>query len=262
MLELKNVKKHYMVKASPLSKSSVIKAVDGISFDVKKGESFGLIGESGSGKSTLGHLICKLIPLTEGNIIYNDQDISKIKGKSLQLLRKDIQVIVQSGKEILDPKMTIKEHLEAPLRVHNMCQQNEYNDRIATLLHDVGLTDDVLEKFPSALSGGMLQRVTIARVLAIEPKLIICDEPVSALDVSIQGLIINLLMDLKEKYDFTYIFITHNLKVIKHICSRIGVIKDGQMVEIGQTHEILIAPKSEYAKILVASMLDEVHQND
>lgn len=262
MLELKNVKKHYMVKASPLSKSSVIKAVDGISFNVKKGESFGLIGESGSGKSTLGHLICKLIPLTEGNIIYNDQDISKIKGKSLQLLRKDIQVIVQSGKEILDPKMTIREHLEAPLRVHNICQRNEYNDCITTLLHDVGLTDDVLEKFPSALSGGMLQRVTIARVLAIEPKLIICDEPVSALDVSIQGLIINLLMDLKEKYDFTYIFITHNLKVIKHICSRIGVIKDGLMVEIGQTHEILNAPKSDYAKKLVASMLDEVHQND
>jgi len=256
MLRLENVKKHYMVKTSPLSKSQIVEAVNGISFEVSHNVSFGLIGESGSGKSTLGHLITRLIPVTEGQIYYNDTDITSLKGRELQSLRKDIQVILQSGKEVLDPKMTIREHLEAPLRVHNICNYSEYDKRLKVHLGDVGLTEEVLNKFPSALSGGMLQRVTIARVLAIEPKLIILDEPVSALDVSIQGLIINLLMDLKEKYGFTYIFITHNLKVIKHICSRIAVIKDGKIVEIGNTEAILNKPQSDYAKLLVGSILN------
>jgi len=256
MLRLENVKKHYIVKTSPLSKSQIVKAVNGVSFEVFENESFGLIGESGSGKSTLGHLITRLIPMTHGCIYYKDRDISYIRGKELQHLRKDIQVILQSGKEVLDPKMTIREHLEAPLRVHDICDFKDYDERLNNLLSDVGLTQDVLDKFPPALSGGMLQRVTIARVLAIEPKLIILDEPVSALDVSIQGLIINLLMDLKDKYGFTYIFITHNLKVIKHICSRIAVIKDGVIVEIGKTEAILNAPQSDYAKLLVASILN------
>lgn len=257
MIKLENVKKHYMIKTSPLSKSTIVKAVDGVSFEVKTGEAFGLIGESGSGKSTLGHLISRLIPVTEGDIYYKEKCITKLKGKDLQKLRKNIQVIMQSGKEVLDPKMTIREHLEAPLRVHDMCGIEEYNDRILKLLSDVGLTEDVLDKFPPALSGGMMQRVTIARVLAIEPELIILDEPVSALDVSIQGLVINLLVDLKKKYGFTYIFITHNLKVIKHICSRIAVIKDGSIVEIGKTEAILNQPQSDYAKLLVSSILNK-----
>ena len=256
MIRLDAVKKHYLVKPSALSSSYTVKAIDGVSFEVAERESFGLIGESGSGKSTLGHLITRLIPVTDGDIYYLEKNITKLKGKELQKLRKEIQVIMQSGKEVLDPKMTVREHLEAPLRVHNICEVSQYTYRINGLLSDVGLTEDVLDKFPPALSGGMLQRVTIARVLAIEPKLIILDEPVSALDVSIQGLVINLLVDLKEKYGFTYIFITHNLKVIKHICSRIAVIKEGEIVEIGKTEDILNAPQSDYAKLLVSSMFD------
>lgn len=262
MLRIENVKKHYMIKTSPLSKSITVKAVNGISFEVNAQEAFGLIGESGSGKSTLGHLISRLIPVTEGEIYYKEHCITKLKGRELQKLRKNIQVIMQSGKEVLDPKMTIREHLEAPLRVHDICEKDAYEGRISNLLSDVGLTEDVLDKFPPALSGGMMQRVTIARVLAIEPELIILDEPVSALDVSIQGLIINLLVDLKKKYGFTYIFITHNLKVIKHICSRIGVIKDGVIVEIGKTEAILNQPQSDYAKLLVASILNNSKVTD
>jgi len=256
MLELKNVRKHYIVKTSTLSKSRLVKAVDDVSFHVREGAAFGLIGESGSGKSTLGHLISRLTPLTKGSVQYRNQEISKLKGKALQDIRKEIQVIMQSGKEVLDPKMTVHEHLQAPLRVHNKCAPKDYDERIKKLLGDVGLTHDILSKYPTELSGGMLQRVTIARVLAVEPKLIILDEPVSALDVSIQGLIINLLVDLKKKYKFTYIFISHNLKVIKHICDEIAVIKDGKIVEIGKTETILKSPQSDYAKLLVSSMLD------
>jgi len=255
MIELKNVKKHYMVKASVLSKEQIVKAVDGISFNIHEGESFGLIGESGSGKSTLGNLICKMIAVTEGQVYFLDEDITKLKGKALRRLRKDIQVIAQSGKEILDPKMTIKEHLEAPLRVHDICDFEDFGPRIEKLLLDVGLSTDVLNQYPYQLSGGMLQRVTIARALAVEPKLIICDEPVSALDVSIQGLIINLLSDLKKKYHFTYLFITHNLKVVKHVCNRIAVIKEGNLIELGETNQILTEPKEDYTKLLVGATM-------
>lgn len=253
MIRLENIKKHYLIDKGLLG-SQKNQAVDGVSFEVERGQAFGLIGESGSGKSTIGHLITRLIPATSGHIYFKDQDITTLKGPKLLALRKEVQVIMQSGKEVLDPKMTIREHLEAPFRVHKICHHDKYEAAIDQLLKDVGLTGEVLDKYPPALSGGMLQRVTIARVLAVQPDLIILDEPVSALDVSIQGLIINLLLDLKKRYGFTYIFISHNLKVVKHVCDRIGVLKDGKLVEIGKTEQVLKTPQSEYAKLLINAM--------
>lgn len=255
MLVIKNLKKNFIVKRPGLSKEEVITAVDGVSFSVMKGESYGIIGESGSGKSTIGNLIARLSVPSSGDIFYEGVDIISLKGKDLRNLRSDIQVIFQSGKETLDPKMTIRELLLTPYRLYDLCSEEDIDAEIEKLLNDVGLRTEVLDKFPHQLSGGMLQRVSIARVLSVKPKLIICDEPISALDVSIQGLIINLLVELKEKYKFTYIFITHNLKVIKHICNRIAVLKDGKIVEENTTCNILNNPTDEYTINLIDSML-------
>lgn len=255
MLEVKNLKKSFIVKKSLLSKEQIIRAVNGVSFFVNDGDSYGIIGESGSGKSTIGNLVSRLTVPNEGEILYNNKDIVKLKGNDLRKIRKDIQVIFQSGKETLDPMMTIRELLLTPFRLYDLCPEENIDKQVLKLLNDVGLAEEVLDKFPHQLSGGMLQRVSIARVLAVKPKLIICDEPISALDVSIQGLIINLLVDLKHQYGFTYIFITHNLKVIKHICNKIAVLKDGYIVEEDYTENILMNPKHEYTKILVNSIL-------
>lgn len=255
MLEVKNLKKTFIIKKSSLSREEVVTAVNDVSFKLEKGDSYGIIGESGSGKSTIGNLIARLSIPTEGEIYYSGNNIVKYKGKQLRELRREIQVIFQSGKETLDPKMTIYDLLLTPFRLYDICPNDKIDIVIEKLLSDVGLSNEVLMKFPHQLSGGMLQRVSIARVLAVKPKLIICDEPISALDVSVQGLIINLLVELKEKYGFTYIFITHNLKVIKHICNRIAVLKNGKIVEEDITNKILEFPTDEYTIKLIKSML-------
>lgn len=256
MLEIKNIDKIYKINVNNLGKTEDLHAVKNVSFTVNENDAFGLIGESGSGKSTIGNMICKSVPITSGDILYKGQSVKGLKGQALKDYRKDVQVISQSGKEVLDPKMTIREHLSAPLSIFNLYEPAQYDEVIKRLLKDVGLTNDILDKFPGQLSGGMLQRITIARVLATEPKLIICDEPVSALDVSIQGLIINLLVTLKKKYKFTYIFISHNLKVVQHICNRIGVLKSGELLETGSTDEVITQPKAEYSKLLVSAMFN------
>lgn len=255
LVELTGLSKHFVLKQSLLAPKIALKAVDDVSFCIYRGETLGLIGESGSGKTTLGHLILRLLDSDQGKITFDGLDITWLPQSSLRRLRKDIQVIFQHSQETLDPKMTLLELLIEPLKLHHIVGPHEFEKEVNKLLDMVGLGEGEKHKFPFQLSGGQKQRVGIARAVASRPRFVVCDEPVSALDVSIQGQILNLLLDLKKELQLTYLFISHDLKVVKYLSDRIAVMHNGKVVEIGQTDQVIRNPRDPYTRQLVNSLL-------
>ena len=256
LLKAENIVKRFPIHGGILSKEiAAVKAVQDISFTLKRGETLGLVGESGCGKSTLGRCLIKLIEPTSGRITFNNQDITDVQGEELKVLRRKMQIIFQDPYASLNPRMTIGAILEEPLVIHNLYKtQKERKDRVLELVDLVGLRPEHLSRYPHEFSGGQRQRVGIARALAVNPELIICDEPVSALDVSIQAQVINLLMDLQQKLGLTYVFIAHDLKVVEHVSTHVAVMYLGRIVEYAEAEELYRNPKHPYTKALLSAI--------
>lgn len=253
LLEVKNVKKYFKSKKSATN-SGFVKAVDDISFDVYKGESFGLVGESGCGKSTLGRTLIRLYEPTDGTVKLNGVDMSTLKGKDEKEMRKKVQIIFQDPSACLNPRRTVEQILMEPFVIHGYKDQEANKKKMMELLDTVGLSEYHLSRFPHELSGGQKQRIGIARALALEPEVIVCDEAVSALDVSVQAQVINLLKELKEEKGITYIFISHNLNVVHHISDRVGVMYLGNMVEIASSSALYVKQYHPYTKALLSAI--------
>lgn len=257
LLEIKNLKKHFSVKNGFMNKNYV-KAVDGITVDIYKGETLGLVGESGCGKTTLGRTIIRLYEPTEGEIVYNGETIynsEKNISKPMLPFRRKMQIIFQDPSASLDPRMTVGEIVGEALDIHNLYQgKKERENRIKELLAEVGLNTEHSNRFPHEFSGGQQQRIGIARALAVEPEFIVCDEPISALDVSIQSQVVNMLEDLQEELGLTYLFIAHDISVVRHISTRIGVMYLGNMVELAASNELYRNPLHPYTKTLMSAV--------
>ena len=252
LLSVKNVKKHFDVKrASIFDKRRTLKAVDDITFDLFPGETLGIVGESGCGKSTLAKTIARLYESNSGLITYNNQELTSFNSKKLKTVRRDIQYVFQDPYESLNPRHTIQAILEEPFIIHTDLNQSERQKKVMELLDKVGLPHSSLSKYPHEFSGGQRQRIGIARAIALKPKVLICDEPVSALDVSVQSQIINLLMDLKDELNLAILFIAHDLAVVKHISDRIMVMYLGKAVEIADTDQLFEQPSHPYTQFLI-----------
>lgn len=256
LLKVEHLKKYYPVKSSSLKRSNgFVKAVDDISFDVKVGETFGIVGESGCGKSTMGKSVIRLIEPTDGKVILDGQDFTALKGKELKKARENIKLIFQDPYASLNPRMTVKDIIGEPIDIAKIYKtKKERNDRIIEVMKQVGLNLDYLYRYPHEFSGGQRQRIGIARAIALQPKLIICDEPVSALDVSIQAKIINLLKELQQKLGIAYIFISHDLSVVKHIADRVGVMYLGNMMEMADKKALYSNPLHPYTQALFSAI--------
>ncbi len=249
LLEVKNLKKYFDTPRGMLH------AVDDVSFRLKEGETLGVVGESGCGKSTLGRTILRLLPSTSGQILFDGNDITNIKGADLLRLRREMQIIFQDPFSSLDPKMTVSQIIEEPLKIHKLYKtKKERLDRVYELMEIIGLDSRYVNTYPHEMDGGRRQRISIARALALNPKFIVCDEPVSALDVSIQAQILNLMMDLKENLGLTYLFVTHNLSVVKHISDQILVLYLGKMVEKASADRLFENPLHPYTKALLSAI--------
>jgi len=252
LLEVKNVSKEYLTKHGFFGKSSVFKAVDDVSFKVYEGETLGLVGESGCGKSTLGNAILQLHKVSSGSIFYNGIDITKLSKKELRTLRKDIQIIFQDPYASLNPRISIGNAIMEPMRVHRLYNSSkERKEKALELLDRVGLPADYFNRYPHEFSGGQRQRIGIARTIALQPKLIVCDESVSALDISVQAQVLNLLNELKDNFGFTYIFISHDLAVVKYMSDQLLVMNQGKIEELGEADNIYANPKKDYTKSLI-----------
>jgi oligopeptide transport system ATP-binding protein len=255
ILRVENLKKYFHSGGGLLGgKKLTIRAVDDVSFAVRPGETFGLVGESGCGKTTLGQTIIRLYDPTEGNVIFNGQDISHLKPRQMRPYRRDIQMIFQDPSASLDPRMTVGSVVAEPLNIFGIGSAKERRERVQELLKVVGLNSYFANRYPHEFSGGQRQRIGIARALALNPKLVICDEPVSALDVSIQAQVLNLLKRLQEQFHLTYLFIAHNLGVVAHISDRVGVMYLGKLVEIGEARTITENPKHPYTQALISAI--------
>lgn len=259
ILKVDNLKKHFPIKSSiPFKKSTqVVKAVDGVNFTVYKGETLGIVGESGCGKSTVARLINQLIKPTEGIVEFNGKDLAKLSTKEVREIRKSIQMVFQNPYASLDPRKTIEYLITEPLVIHKIGDDKTNKLRVKELLETVGLNEYHAKRLPHEFSGGQRQRINIARALALNPDIVICDEPVSALDVSVQAQVINLLKDLQKKFGLTYIFISHDLNVVNYICDRIIVMYLGKVVEIGSYKEIYSNPKHPYTQALLSAIPKE-----
>lgn len=255
LLEVNHLKKYFDVETNMFGKATaVLKAVDDVSFKIYKGEALGLVGESGCGKSTIGKMLVDLYKPTAGEILFNGVDLAKLKTKDRRKYCKDIQLIFQDPYASLNPRMTIGDIVAEPIRINKLLPDAEIENRVTYLLNCVGLANHQRNRYPHEFSGGQRQRVGIARALAVEPKLIVCDEPVSALDVSIQAQVLNLLDDLKEEFGLTYLFIAHGLNVVKHISDRVGVMYLGKLLEVAEKKEIYDNPLNPYTQALLSAI--------
>lgn len=255
LIEVSNLKKYFPVKgAFGVNKNKYVKAVDDVSFYIKKGETFGLVGESGCGKSTLGRTITRLYDVTDGKVIFDGKDIARLSKKELKPYHKRMQVIFQDPYSSLNPYMNVSEIIDEPMAIHSNLSKSERMDKIEELLKKVGMKKSDMEKFPHEFSGGQRQRIGIARALSIEPEFVLCDEPISALDVSIQAQVVNMLEDFQRDMGLTYLFVAHDLSMVKHISNRIGVMYLGKIIEISESRELYKNPLHPYTKALLSSI--------
>jgi len=255
LLEIHNVEKEFISKAGLFQKTKVVKAVDKVNFKLYEGETLGLVGESGCGKSTLGNVILQLTPASSGQVFYRGKDLTKLSDKEIRNLRKEIQLIFQDPFSSLNPRISVGNAIMEPMKVHGLYKNNaERKQKTIDLLKQVGLAEEHFYRYPHEFSGGQRQRIGIARTIAVEPKLIICDESVSALDISVQAQVLNLLNDLKEKYGFTYIFISHDLAVVRYMADQLLVMNKGKIVEKGEADEVYENPQKEYTKKLISAI--------
>jgi len=255
LLRVDNLVKHFPIMRGIFQKQvGAVRAVDGISFDVKRGETLGMVGESGCGKSTAGRTILQLYRATSGNVTFDGVDLVKLKGEDLRLMRRKMQMIFQDPYASLNPRMTIGEIIREPLLVHNVTNEAEGNERVKELLELVRLNPAFATRYPHEFSGGQRQRVGIARALALQPSFIVCDEPISALDVSIQAQVVNLLEELQEKFNLTYLFIAHDLSMVRHISKRVAVMYLGVVVKLTSRNELYANPLHPYSQALLSAV--------
>lgn len=260
LLEVKNLTKHFPFGGGFLSRNKgVVRAVDDVSFDVRAGETLGLVGESGCGKTTTGQLIVRLLDPTAGEVWFNHPDVERIdvakaNRRQIKLLRRHMQLVFQDPFSSLNPRMTLLETIGEPLLVSGVAKGTQLRDRVADILQVVGLSPDYMNRYPHAFSGGQRQRICIGRALIIRPSFVVCDEPVSALDVSIQAQILNLLKDLQAQFGLTYLFVAHNLSVVRHISDRVAVMYVGKIVEMAPTESLYSNPKHPYTEALLSAV--------
>jgi oligopeptide transport system ATP-binding protein len=250
LLEVRNLVKHFPVDNSP----DVVQAVDNVSFDIIAGETLGLVGESGCGKSTVGRCLLRLHEPTSGAVIFEGKDIVGLRNKEMQALRREMQIIFQDPYASLNPRLSIRSIIAEPLKIHNIGNKATQNATVADLLQKVGMDPKYADRYPHEFSGGQRQRIGIARALALNPKLIICDEPVSALDVSVQAQVVNLLQELQDEFGLTYLFISHGLAVVEHISDRVAVMYLGKIVEICDAAELYLMPLHPYTQALLSAI--------
>jgi ABC-type oligopeptide transport system ATPase subunit len=256
LLTVQDLEKHFPVRKGLIIERTVghVKAVDGVSFSIPAGKTLGLVGESGSGKSTTGYCILQLTKPTSGSIRFDGKELTKLSGEQLRKVRQDMQIVFQDPYSSLDPRMTVGNIVSEPLEVHGMGTRKSRRETVRRLLEVVGFNPNFTNRYPHEFSGGQRQRIGIARALALSPKLIVCDEPVSALDVSIQAQILNLLKDLQRDFGLTYLFISHDLAVVRTMADEIAVMNRGKLVEVGSAEEVYTNPKDEYTKALFTAV--------
>ncbi|QEN09668.1 ATP-binding cassette domain-containing protein [Oceanispirochaeta crateris] len=261
LMEVKNLKKYYQISSREGDKKQILKAVDDVSFEIKKGEILGVVGESGCGKSTLGKTVLRLHEKTDGQVLYDGRDLFSLDHKEMTELRKRIQMVFQDPFSSLNPRKKVVSLIEQPLRIHKTGTQAEISEKVEAIMSEVGINPHYKKRFPHQFSGGQRQRIGIARALALNPEFVVCDEAVSALDVSVQAQILNLLLDLREKHDLTYMFIAHDLAVVEYISTRIIVMYLGKIIEVADKHELVKNHTHPYTKALFnAFPLTDPHQ--
>ena len=255
LLETRNLKMHFPIKAGVLRRTvGHVKAVDGVTLSIRRGETLGLVGESGCGKSTLARLVLRLLEPTEGEVVFEGEDILKYDRRRMLRVRRDMQIVFQDPYASLNPRMTVGNIIAEPLKIHDIGEASERKKRVQELLEIVGLSPEHYNRYPHEFSGGQRQRIGVARAIALNPKLIICDEPVSALDVSIQAQVVNLLQDLQNEFDLTYVFIAHDLSVVKHISDRVAVMYLGKIIEVADRKTLYSEPRHPYTVSLLSAI--------